>query len=218
MSIQSRREREKQNRIKSIKKAAWKIFLRDGLHKSKMTEIAENCSLGLSTLYYYFKDKRQLTYNLMLDYKTGKHKEHLKLIESGVSKAQFIEGYIDSYLSGIDRFRFFVLADSYYNYHGEYDLNDPVIQEYDRVTHENGNHVLDILSAGLGKEKRDEVHVCLSMILGFLRRYVLLPAISQPRTEEERAVMIATLLEMSLNNLRNTGIDLNSPMDEGAKT
>jgi AcrR family transcriptional regulator len=210
MSTQTRREMEKQARIESIKNSAWKVFLKDGLHKSKIAEIAEGCSLGLSTLYYYFKDKRQLVYAVMLDYKMEKHREHLELMGLEISKREFLRKYLGSYLEQIDRFRFFVLADSYYNYHGEYDLSDPVIQEYDKITHENGYYILNSLARGLSEDEWKKIQVAHSMAIGFLRRYVLLPEISLPPTREARQDMIDSFIEMSLGTFSEAGMDLDS--------
>lgn len=211
MSIESRRAREKQARIDLIKASAWKIFLRDGFQNAKIAEIARECSLGLATLYYYFKDKRQIVYSLMLDYKRENHAEHLELLERGVAVRDFIRGYIDSYLNNLDHFRFFVLADSYYNYHHQYDLNDPVIREYDRETRENGEYVLTVLSAGLSEDGTDRVRVIIAMILGFLRRYVLLPAKSWPKNSDQREKMTADFLDLVYGMFEAAGLVLDLP-------
>lgn len=212
MSIESRRAREKQARIDSIKKSAWRIFLRDGFQNAKIAEIAKECSLGLATLYYYFKDKRQIVYSLMLDYKRENHAEHLALIEQGVTVREFIRGYIDSYLNHLDHFRFFVLADSFYNYHHQYDLTDPIIREYDRETRENGDYILKVLSAGLEADEVDRVRVIVAMILGFLRRYVMLPSKSWPKNSVQRSKMTVDFLELVYGMFEAAGISLEHPV------
>ncbi len=212
MSIEKRRAREKQARIEAIKKSAWNIFLRDGFRNAKIAEIAKGCSLGLATLYYYFKDKRQIVYSLMLDYKQENHAEVVELLKQGISYRQFIKVYIDSALNQLDHFKFFVLADSYYNFHHEYDLSDPVIREYDRITRKNGDYILECLSAEVGADKVDRIRVIISMILGFLRRYVLLPQKSWPSTNEQEESMLRELLDLVYLMLADTGIDIDAPV------
>ncbi len=210
MSIQSRREKERNSRIEAIKKSAWKIFLRDGLHNSKISEIAKDCSLGLATLYYYFKDKRQIVYSLMLEYKNDDFAILYTLITSGVTVRVFLDGYINSYIDHFQRFRFFVLADSYYNYHRQYDLSDEIINRYDEETRSHGEFILNCLAHGLSPDQRNKTRVGIAMIIGFLRRYALIPEKSWPRTEEDRTGMIEDFKEMILGIFRNIGYDLDS--------
>jgi len=208
VSIADRRAKEKQARIAAIKKSAWKIFLRDGFQNAKIAEIAKDCSLGLATLYYYFKDKRQIVYALMLDYKNDTHGAFVSAVERGVTYGELARAYIDSFLGGIEHFQFFVLADSYYNYHHEYDLNDPIIREYDRVTREQGDYVRSCFSGGLAEDRSDRLRVVISMILGFLRRYVLLPRKSWPHDQAETDRMISDLYYVVDLMLTDLGINL----------
>jgi AcrR family transcriptional regulator len=205
MSVTSRREEEKQARIEAIKASAWKIFLKDGFDQAKIADIARDCRLGLSTIYYYFKDKRQIVYSLMLDFKRSVNVR--QLLDSKPSYRTFFISYIELHLQNIEAFRFFVLADSYYNYHNQYDLSDPVLKEYDRITREDGNYLLDAVASELDPAGRARLQVIISMILGFLRRYILLPEKSWPRNEEERLEMMHNLRELTVCLLREIGID-----------
>jgi len=208
MSIKSRREEERQARIDAIKQSAWKICLRDGLHSAKIADIAKDCRLGLSTLYYYFADKRQIVYSLMLDFKVENNALIVSLMNEKITYREFIGGDIDSYFQDIDRFRFFVLADSYYNYHQQYDLNDPVLKEYDRITRKNGNYILGFLMQDLDPSCTEQLRLAIGMILGFLRRYVLLPARSLPQSQEEHAQMLIDLKRLSCALFSELGMDL----------
>lgn len=210
MSIEERRAREKQARIEAIKESAWRVFLRDGFQNAKIAEVAKDCSLGLATLYYYFKDKRQIVYSLMLDYKRESHEELFAAVEGRITYREFVSVYVNSALKNLEHFRFFVLADSYYNFHHEYDLSDPVIEEYDRVTREQGEFILHCFTVGLDTDRSGKMRVVISMILGFLRRYVLLPERSWPHTELETAQMIEDLLEQVHLLLTEMGINLES--------
>jgi len=213
MSIQSRREKERNSRIQAIKKSAWKIFLRDGLNNAKISEIAKDCSLGLATLYYYFKDKRQIVYSLMLDYKNENYTILYTLIKSGVTTQGFLEGFINSYLDHFQRFRFFVLADTYYNYHRQYDLTDSVIRQYDEDTRRNGEFHLHCLTHNMTEDQLDKTRVGISMMTGFLRRYALTPQNSWPKTESERKKMINDFMSLSFLVFKDIGFNFDTKIE-----
>lgn len=187
----ARREEERQARTRAIKEAAWKVFLRDGFLQSKIADIAKECRLGLSTLYYYFTDKRQLVYALMLDFKDQHNRELQQLLEGHVTYREFLQQYISIYLEDIQRFTFFVMADSYYNYLHQYDLKDPVLQEYDRITREEGTAIVAVLCSG-DDGLASEISTALDMITGYLRRYALLPEHSRP-AEVEKELQLAAM-------------------------
>lgn len=62
MGIAERKEREKQQRRKSILTAAEKIFFGRNGDKGTMDDIAEKVELSKGTLYLYFKNKTDLLY------------------------------------------------------------------------------------------------------------------------------------------------------------
>lgn len=66
MSLDQRREREKQDRRDSILDAAEKVFFTRGFEKSSMDEIARTAQLSRALLYVYFKDKAAILRGLML--------------------------------------------------------------------------------------------------------------------------------------------------------
>ena len=213
MSIRTRRKEEKLARMEAIKASAWKIFLRDGLEKAKIAEIAKDCRLGLSTLYYYFADKRQIVYALMLDFKIANNAILKQILDGGATYRQFIEGYINTHLKDLEHFRFFVLADSYYNYHNQYDLSDPILNEYDQITRKEGNYLIDCLALPLQEQDKPKMKVVISMILGFLRRYVLLPHSSWPSDQTQTEVMLKDLNELSCALFVQVGISLDSTIE-----
>ncbi len=210
MSIQSRREEEKQARVEMIKKSAWNIFLKESFDKAKIADIAKDCRLGLSTLYYYFKDKRQIVYSLMLDFKLDNNEMLNSLLKKNITYRKFLEGYIDAHLQDVERFRFFVLADNYYNYNKQYDLSDPVLEKYDKITRKNGDHLLKCLSGQLDTKGEARIRVAISMMLGSLRRHVLLPSESWPKPGKETNEMIKNLKDISFLMFQDIGIDLDS--------
>ena len=60
MTIQDRRERERQLRRSQILSSATEIFSTEGQSGASMSAIAKRAELGKATLYYYFKTKEDL--------------------------------------------------------------------------------------------------------------------------------------------------------------
>ncbi len=60
MSIQERKEREKEHRKEEIIDAAQRIFFEKGLNAATMDEIAESAELSKGTLYLYYNSKEDL--------------------------------------------------------------------------------------------------------------------------------------------------------------
>lgn len=60
MSIQDRKEREKEHRREEIVRAATKVFFERGLQSATMDEIAEVAEVSKGTLYLYYKSKEDL--------------------------------------------------------------------------------------------------------------------------------------------------------------
>lgn len=66
MSVDERREREKQERRDSILDAAEEVFFAKGYDKCSMDEIARTAQLSRALLYVYFKDKAAILQGIML--------------------------------------------------------------------------------------------------------------------------------------------------------
>ncbi|KAA0693457.1 TetR/AcrR family transcriptional regulator [Halopseudomonas laoshanensis] len=66
MSLDQRREQEKQERRDSILDAAEKAFFSKGFDKCSMDEIARTAQLSRALLYVYFKDKTAIMRGIML--------------------------------------------------------------------------------------------------------------------------------------------------------
>lgn len=66
MGIQERKEREKERRRQQIIVAAKRVFLKKGLTKTTMEDIARESELSPGTLYLYFKNKEELLASLSL--------------------------------------------------------------------------------------------------------------------------------------------------------
>jgi AcrR family transcriptional regulator len=66
MSIQERKEREKERRRQQIIVAAKRVFSQKGLSKTTIEDIAKESELSPGTLYLYFKNKEELYASLSL--------------------------------------------------------------------------------------------------------------------------------------------------------
>lgn len=67
MGIRERREREKEQRRKAIRKAARKLFLTQGYEATTMPAIAGAAELAPGTLYLYFPSKQALYVELLIE-------------------------------------------------------------------------------------------------------------------------------------------------------
>ena len=65
MGVIERRQRERQERVERILKAALKVFAKKGFSDASMNEIAEEAELGKATIYYYFPSKEKLFFSLL---------------------------------------------------------------------------------------------------------------------------------------------------------
>lgn len=65
MGVTERKQREKEARIKSIKKSAGRLFAKKGFSNVSMAEIAADAEVSKGTLYLYFKSKEELYFSLI---------------------------------------------------------------------------------------------------------------------------------------------------------
>jgi AcrR family transcriptional regulator len=67
VTTRARREREKQERRRSILRAARETFFRNGFHHATVDSVAERAEVSKGTVYLYFKSKESLLAHLLLD-------------------------------------------------------------------------------------------------------------------------------------------------------
>ncbi|MGA7874481.1 MAG: TetR/AcrR family transcriptional regulator [Desulfoferrobacter sp.] len=65
MGVAERKQREKEARIKSIKKSAGRLFAKKGFANVSMAEIAAAAEVSKGALYLYFKSKEELYFSLI---------------------------------------------------------------------------------------------------------------------------------------------------------
>jgi TetR/AcrR family transcriptional regulator len=89
MSIQDRREREKEQRRNDILKAAEKLFLSREYEDVSMNDIANEVELSKATLYLYFENKEELFFAIVLqgtEILNSMIKKAVKNVKTGIDK------------------------------------------------------------------------------------------------------------------------------------
>lgn len=67
MTTRARREREKEQRRRSILRAARETFFQNGFHQATVDSVAERAEVSKGTVYLYFESKESLLAHLLLD-------------------------------------------------------------------------------------------------------------------------------------------------------
>ena len=98
MGIEERKHRDRERRIKEILTAARELFLKKGIIRTSMMDIAERSDLSRRTLYLYFTSKDEIALSIVFD---GLSKIMQRLIDNTQNKANGWEkfcGMKDAYL------------------------------------------------------------------------------------------------------------------------
>lgn len=127
-----------------IKSKAFALMAKKGLKDISMREIAEACGVTKPVLYYYFKDKEDLCYSLIVE-KNILSNEKLKNFASGASFEEVLFFIFTEYMEDIkhkDVFPFVVHVSSYL-------LSNPAVgKRFDAIKKQN----LEVISNILDKE------------------------------------------------------------------
>jgi len=91
MSIQDRREREKQENRKTILESAKKVFAQKGFHAATMEEISVVAEFSKGAIYNYFANKETLFAELII----GKLDEIIQIVKTNLEKLEKPEGKIE---------------------------------------------------------------------------------------------------------------------------
>jgi TetR/AcrR family transcriptional regulator len=93
MTISERKEREKEMRRRDIVDTAEKLFFEKGYENITMADIAKKCELARSTLYLYFKNKKEIYLALSVrgtEILNKMFKEYYKEGENGLEKVKML--------------------------------------------------------------------------------------------------------------------------------
>ena len=104
-----RRQAKYEKRLSSILRAASKVIARDGFEGASVRSMAAKGRVGLSGIYYYFKNKDELLYAIQHHAFTtlvGSLKERLATSDSPEKKLRaIIENHFQFYVDNSDEFR-----------------------------------------------------------------------------------------------------------------
>lgn len=124
-----------------IKSKAFALMAKKGLKDISMREIAEACGVTKPVLYYYFKDKEDLCYSLIVE-KNIISNEKVKNFASGASFEEVLFFIFTEYMQDIkhkDVFPFVVHVSSYL-------LSNPVVgKRFDAIKKQTLEVILEIL-------------------------------------------------------------------------
>lgn len=67
MTTRARRKREKEERRKSILRAAREVFFENGFHRATVDSVAERAEVSKGTVYLYFESKETILAHLLLE-------------------------------------------------------------------------------------------------------------------------------------------------------
>ncbi len=116
MGTAERREREKEQRRRTIIKAAKKLFFSKGLENTTMDEIAEKAELGKGTLYLYFPSKEILAMSIIQETSDMLNKALCKAADTDKSGIERIidvtQALTDFFRKKRNEFRFFRYMDT----------------------------------------------------------------------------------------------------------
>lgn len=159
MNQTSKREQEKEERREKrreeILQAAEGLFLTKGIHQTKIIDIAKACELGKGTLYFYFKSKDEIVWQLLKKYSTEEHAAGIAYVEeqSGTGY-EMIERYlslfskhlIESYSVSSPSFQYRAYMASMV---AAGDLTDIMKEEYIAMSSRNLSSIVKILEIGI---------------------------------------------------------------------
>lgn len=149
MSVEDRREREKQARRDTILNAAETLFFQEGYDRCSMDKIAQAAQLSRALLYVYFKDKAAIMRGIMLRSAKAIQQRFVEAIASSSVGAEQIENI------GFTYYRFSVEQPNYFDALGqasgfiEQDESDEQSQELKQCNHETMLLMVKALRQGI---------------------------------------------------------------------
>jgi AcrR family transcriptional regulator len=112
---------KRQAKEKAITDVARKLFLSKGIGEVKMTDIAQDCQIGVATLYRYFKVKKAIVIKVGMvlweeiasSFEATREASHVKGLNGYESIKALMYNYLDIFKSEKDKIKFFRSFDSY---------------------------------------------------------------------------------------------------------
>ncbi|MEN6317142.1 MAG: TetR/AcrR family transcriptional regulator [Syntrophaceae bacterium] len=96
MGIAERKLKEKQARIRQIKKSAASLFQKKGFEETRMDEIAKRAEISKATIYLYFKSKEDLFYELVQEQLTNLSQNLIEIYNKEKNQENAIRAIMES--------------------------------------------------------------------------------------------------------------------------
>lgn len=97
--LEKRREREREQRRKSILRAARKLFFKQGYNPVTVSDIAKKAELSKGAIYLYFSSKEEICAQILLEDIERFHSEVLPIFKGGDSASKVLIGFANIYLN-----------------------------------------------------------------------------------------------------------------------
>ncbi len=96
-------KKHEENMKEKIKKAAFMLMAEKGLKDISMREIADACGVTKPVLYYYFKDKEDLCYNLIEESSIVNNDKLKKFVSTGAVLEDILAFIFSEYIIDVKR-------------------------------------------------------------------------------------------------------------------
>ncbi|MBN1780725.1 TetR/AcrR family transcriptional regulator [bacterium] len=200
----SRKELEKEARIKDILDTAARLFAHKDFHSVTVDEIAEQVGLSKGTIYLYFDTKENLFFSILVDRTKGLLQELNEAIQSEPDFLKCLENYIRTF------FRYFERHEAYFKLmHSEktrasLEAHIQMHQYAQEVLNDFIENICRLIQKGLddGRLRPIPVLSMAKMLTGLLNTFTFYRIFaSQNRPVEEETKMI---LDLFLNGTIKT--------------
>jgi len=210
MGISERRQQERQERRASIVEAAKAVFLEKGIEHTTMKDIADRAELSKAALYIYFKNKEELTFELL--------HTSFQLVQDLIDQAaaEGTDGYhkleliARSFLEMFDQqaeYIYFSLIMEQYSYSISRQL--PTTQKCLALLTDIQQSIVALLNEGIrdGSIRRDleaekSAVLFLHMAISFMQRISLMRGVFDPERTYKTAELVEQMFNIFLHSLK----------------
>lgn len=197
---------DKEEKKAKILEAAIKIFSKNGLNNTKISDIAEEASIGKGTIYEYFKSKDEI-FSASFYYFTGKFEEGISLrlfrIHDPLEKVRtyfsaWAEMFEGDYLEYLD-----IVLDFWAE--GVRERNDSLMIDLNKFYSENRDMLDNLLSecVSKGEIKKGDTKLIASIMIGTLDGILLQWVMDRKAFNMKEAILL--FVETMIDGLKLTG-------------
>lgn len=149
------KEKRRDKRKEEILQASEELFLEKGISSTKMTDIAKACELGKGTLYFYFKSKDEVIWQLLMKHSLAEFEAGSGFIKnlkgSGYEKlARYLRLFAEDFLESFNISNpTFLYREYITNLITENKLNDSMKQEFQSIFRRNLSSIIGLVEEGI---------------------------------------------------------------------